>query len=361
MFIAGEASGDVHAAEVIKCLRAQAPEMQIFGAGGPRMKAAGMDLSLDLTGHAVVGLVEVLRNYGKFRRIFWRLVREAENRRPDAVVLVDFPGFNLRFARQMKRRGIKVVYYISPQLWAWHASRAKQIERDVDLMLTIFLFENDWYARHAPKLRVEFVGHPFADRMKDERGAVRAEENLVLLLPGSREREVDRIWPIMQQVVDKLPPETRFVAAVVNESMAARVRHSRVAVEIGKAHECMQRATLAITASGTATMECAFHGCPMIVVYKVNWLTYLVGRMAVTVKWLAMPNVIAGRAIVPEFIQHHARPERIAAAARELLENVSKREEMRQQLAAVVSPLGGAGASTRAAQLLLRELAGSSR
>jgi lipid-A-disaccharide synthase len=189
--------------------------------------------------------------------------------------------------------------------------------------------------------------------MKDERGAIGGGENLVLLLPGSREREVARIWPILRQVVDKLPPDTRFVAAVVNESMAARVRHPRVTVEIGKAHECMQRATLAITASGTATMECAFHGCPMIVVYKVNWLTYLVGRMAVTVNWLAMPNVIAGRAIVPEFIQHHARPERIAAAARGLLENVSKREEMRQQLATVVSPLGGPGASARAAQLIL--------
>ena len=358
MFIAGEASGDVHAAEVIRCMRDKAPDVRIFGAGGPKMKAAGMELLLDLTGHAVVGLVEVLRNYGKFRRIFWWLVGQAEDRRPDAVVLVDFPGFNLRFSRQMKRRRIKVVYYISPQLWAWHASRAKQIERDVDLMLTIFPFEKDWYARHAPKLRVEFVGHPFADRMKDERGAIGGGENLVLLLPGSREREVARIWPILRQVVDKLPPDTRFVAAVVNESMAARVRHPRVTVEIGKAHECMQRATLAITASGTATMECAFHGCPMIVVYKVNWLTYLVGRMAVTVNWLAMPNVIAGRAIVPEFIQHHARPERIAAAARELLENVSKREEMRQQLAAVVSPLGGPGASARAARLILAAVEG---
>ena len=141
------------------------PECRVFGAGGPKMKAAGMELLLDLTEHAVVGLVEVLKNYNKFRRIFWDLVHEAENRKPDAVVLVDFPGFNLRFAAQMKKRGIKVIYYISPQLWAWHASRAKQIERDVDLMLVIFPFEKDWYAKHAPKLRVEFVGHPFADRV----------------------------------------------------------------------------------------------------------------------------------------------------------------------------------------------------
>jgi lipid-A-disaccharide synthase len=356
MFIAGEASGDAHAAELIKALRTQAPDVKVFGAGGPKMKAAGMELRLDLTEHAVVGLVEVLKNYGKFRRIFWDLVRHAEDRRPDAVVLVDFPGFNLRFAAQMKKRGIKVIYYVSPQLWAWHASRAKQIEHDVDLMLTIFPFEKDWYAKHAPNLKVEFVGHPFAERMKDEGGAVKREGSFILLLPGSREREVAKIWPIMRRVVDLMPSGVKFVAAAVNEQMATAIQHPRVTVGVGKAHELMQRATLAITASGTATMECAFYGCPMIVVYKVNWFTYLVGRMVVKVNWLAMPNVIAGRAIVPEFIQHDARPERIATVARELLENTSKREAMRRELTAVVDSLGGAGASERAAGLILAAL-----
>lgn len=359
MFIAGEASGDAHAAELIKALRAQAPDVKIFGAGGPKMKAAGMELLLDLTEHAVVGLVEVLKNYGNFRRIFWDSVREAEKRRPDAVVLVDFPGFNLRFAAQMKQRGIKVIYYISPQLWAWHASRAKQIERDVDLMLTIFPFEKAWYAEHAPKLRVEFVGHPFAESMRDEGGGMKREEKLILLLPGSREREVQKIWPIMAKVVDSMPHDVKFVAAAVNDEMASMMmHHPHVEVEVGKAQEWMERATLAITASGTATMECAFYGCPMIVVYKVNWLTYLVGRMVVTVHWLAMPNVIANRPIVPEFIQHDARPDRIAATARELLENTSKREAMQRELASVVGSLGGAGASQRAAQMVLEAIAG---
>jgi lipid-A-disaccharide synthase len=356
MFIAGEASGDAHAAEVIKCLRSQVPELVVFGAGGPKMKAAGMELSLDLTEHAVVGLVEVLKNYGKFRRIFWDLVRVAERRKPDAVVLVDFPGFNLRFAAQMKERGIKVIYYISPQLWAWHASRAEQIEHDVDLMLVIFPFEKDWYAKHAPKLCVEFVGHPFAERMRDEGGGMKRVEKLILLLPGSREREVAKIWPVMSRVVDQMPADVKFVAAAVNEQMAAMIRHPRVSVEAGKAHEWMQRAALAITASGTATMECAFYGCPMIVVYKVNWLTYLIGRMVVTVNWLAMPNVIAGRAIVPEFIQYDAQPERIAAVARELLDNAGKRETMQRELVSVVESLGGAGASERAARHMLELL-----
>ena len=353
MFIAGEASGDAHAAEVVKALRQHGPEFKIFGAGGPKMKAAGMELLLDLTEHAVVGLVEVLKNYGKFRRIFWDLVHAAEKRKPDAVVLVDFPGFNLRFAAQMKKRGIKVVYYISPQLWAWHASRAQQIERDVDLMLTIFPFEKDWYAQHAPKLKVEFVGHPFADRVGETPKSEMRNPKLVLLLPGSREREVKKIWPIMAAAVEQMPGDVQFVAAAVNEPMAAMIRHRRVKVEVGTAHELMQRAGLAITASGTATMECAFCGCPMIVVYKVNWLTYFVGRMVVTVNWLAMPNVIAGRSIVPEFIQGDAKPERVAAIARELLNKPTKREAMQKELAAVVGSLGGPDASKRTADRII--------
>jgi lipid-A-disaccharide synthase len=350
MFIAGEASGDANAAPIVAALREKGVE--VFGAGGPKMEAAGMELLLDLSEHAVVGLVEVLKNYRKFKRIFDRLVAEAEKRRPEAVVLVDFPGFNLRFARQMKRRGLKVIYYISPQLWAWHASRAKQIERDVALMLTIFPFEKAWYARRAPKLRVEFVGHPLAEKIHE---SVERHENLVLLLPGSREREVAKLWPVFAKVVDQMP-EAEFVAAAVNECMARRMHHPRVKVEVGTARRLMQQATLAVTASGTATMECAFSGCPMIVVYKVNWLTYLVGRMVVTVDWLGMPNVIAGREIVPEFIQHAAQPLRISAVAREWLRDGARREDVRQDLAAVVRQLGGAGSSGRAAELILKEI-----
>jgi lipid-A-disaccharide synthase len=179
------------------------------------------------------------------------------------------------------------------------------------------------------------------------------EDDLVLLLPGSREREVAKIWPIMAKVVEQMPDEVKFIAAAVNEKMAAMIGHPRVKVEVGTAQELMQRAALAITASGTATMECAFYGCPMIVVYKVNWLTYLIGRMVVTVNWLAMPNVIAGREIVPEFIQGAATSDRITAVARELLENATKREAMQKELAAVVGSLGNAGASERAARLIL--------
>ncbi len=346
MVIAGEASGDAHAAAVIKQLPA---DVKVFGAGGPKMKAAGMEVLLDLTEHAVVGLVEVLKNYRKFKRIFDQLVAEAERRRPAAVVLVDFPGFNLRFAAQMKRRGIKVIYYISPQLWAWHASRAQQIERDVDLMLTIFPFEKDWYAKHAPRLKVEFVGHPLAEQ--EQKSEVRSQKS-VLLLPGSRVKEVEKLWPVMCAVVEALP-EMEFVAAAADERTAALMRHPRVRVEVGTARDWMRRAALAITASGTATMECAFAGCPLVVVYKVNWLTYLVGRAVVQVNWLAMPNVIAGRSIVPEFIQHQARPAQITKAVRDLLRDTGPQ---RRELAAVVTGLGGPGCSARAAKLISEAL-----
>ena len=354
MFIAGEASGDNHAAAVIKCLNARGGRGQIFGAGGPQMRAAGMELLLDLTQHAVVGLVEVLKNYGKFKRIFADLLAEVGKRQPRAIVLVDFPGFNLRFAKAVRRQypQIKIIYYISPQLWAWHASRAKQIERDVDLLLTIFPFEKAWYAAHAPKLRVAFVGHPLAERR--QRPPLRSHR-LVVLLPGSREREVAKIWPVMARVVDKLP-DVRFIAAAVDARTAALIRHPRVRVEVGQARDLMRQATLAITASGTATMECAFAGCPMLVVYKVNWLTYLVGRLLVKVKWLAMPNVIAGKTIVPEFIQHQARPGRVAAATRHLLQDAEAYRTMQRELAAVVTNAGGPGSSERAAQLILAEL-----
>ena len=362
MFIAGEASGDSNAAAVIQCLHAQNPQLHVFGTGGPKMRAAGMELLFDLTEHAVVGLVEVLKNYGKFKRFFDQLLNEVGRRQPRAVVLVDFPGFNLRFAKAVKRRypQTKIIDYISPQLWAWHASRAKQIERDVDLLLTIFPFEKAWYAPRAPKLRVEFVGHPFADQ---DGSASRVPNpasrtpNLILLLPGSREREVAKIWPVLSQVVTALPAEVKFVAAAVNEQTAKMMRgHPRVEVKIGAAREWMRQATLAITASGTATMECAFAGCPMIVVYKVNWLTYLVGRLLVTVNWLAMPNVIAGKSIVPEFIQHQASPQRVAATAQALLQDAGAREVMQRELAAVVASLGGPGSSDRAARLILETL-----
>ena len=346
LFVAGEASGDGHAAALIRAL---GPDVRTVGAGGPRMVAAGMEPLFDLTEHAVVGFVEVLKNYGKFKRLFDRLVAEAERRRPDAVVLVDFPGFNLRLAAALKRRGFKVIYYISPQVWAWHAGRVKQIQRDVDLVLAIFPFERAWYAKHAPGVRVEFVGHPLLDQPLPVTERCR---QTVLLLPGSREQEVRRHWPLLAGVVDGLPATTECVAVAVNEATAALLRHPRVRVEIGTAREWLGRATLAVAASGTVTMEGAVAGCPMLVVYRVNWLTALFAWAVLRVPWLAMPNLIAGREIIPEFVQHRATVARVGAATRELLADPARRAAMQRDLAGVVAALGAPGANERAARLI---------
>ncbi|MCX7825964.1 MAG: Gfo/Idh/MocA family oxidoreductase, partial [Verrucomicrobiae bacterium] len=264
MLIAGEVSGDTHAARFAAKLQRQRPGVKLFGAGGPRMKEAGVELLLDLTEHAVVGLTDVLANYAKFRRFFWQLVGEAERRRPDAVILTDYPGFNLRFARQMKARGIRVFYYISPQVWAWAPWRVVGIARDVDLMMVIFPFEKAFYARHASQLAVEFVGHPLVEELGQRPERLPREADLVALLPGSRAQEVSRILPAMADAARLLRrgrPGLRFELAAASEKIASLARglvgDLPVEVRVGGAHELMQRATAGMVASGTATLESA--------------------------------------------------------------------------------------------------------
>jgi lipid-A-disaccharide synthase len=363
MMIAGEISGDNHAARVASEILRQRPGAKLFGAGGPAMKAAGVELLLDLTEHAVVGLTDVLANYAKFRRLFWQLVRAAEERKPDAVILTDYPGFNLRFAKQMKARGIPVFYYISPQVWAWGRSRVKEIPKLVDLMMVVFPFEKDFYREHAPGLKVEFVGHPVVEQLSRDRREVKREENLVALLPGSREAEVERILPPMlgaARLLRRERPELKFELAAASEKVAALAQTlaqgEPVAVGVGGARELMQRAAAGMVASGTATLECAFFGLPYALVYRVSWLTYAVARCLVTVKHLGIVNVMAGREIVPEFIQQRAQPELVAKAVSELLDERARRERMQRELAEAMATLEGERAAERAAAAALAAL-----
>ncbi|MBI5688048.1 MAG: lipid-A-disaccharide synthase [Verrucomicrobia bacterium] len=363
MMIAGEISGDNHAARVASEILRQRPGAKLFGAGGPAMKAAGVELLLDLTEHAVVGLTDVLANYAKFRRLFWQLVRVAEQRKPDAVILTDYPGFNLRFAKQMKLRGIPVFYYISPQVWAWGRGRVKEIPKLVDLMMVVFPFEKDFYREHAPALRVEFVGHPVVEQLSRDRREVKREENLVALLPGSREAEVERILPPMlgaARLLRRERPGLRFELAAASEKVAALARTlaqgEPVEVCVGGARELMQRAAAGMVASGTATLECAFFGLPYALVYRVSWLTYAVARWLVTVRHLGIVNVMAGREIVPEFIQQRAQPELLAQAVAGLLGDRGRREQMQQELAGAMATLEGERAAERAAAAALAAL-----
>ena len=363
MMIAGEISGDNHAARVASEILRQRPGAKLFGAGGPAMKAAGVELLLDLTEHAVVGLTDVLANYAKFRRLFWQLVGEARRRKPDAVILTDYPGFNLRFAKQMKALGIPVFYYISPQVWAWGRGRVKEIPRIVDLMMVVFPFEKQFYQEHAPGLRVEFVGHPVVEQLSGERRDLKREENLVALLPGSREAEVERILPAMlgaARLLRRERPDLRFELAAASDKVASLartlVRDEPVSVRAGNARELMQRAAAGMVASGTATLECAFFGLPYALVYRVSWLTYAVARWLVTVRHLGIVNVMAGREIVPEFIQQRAQPELLARAVAELLDHRERRERMQRELAEAMATLEGERAAERAAAAALAAL-----
>jgi lipid-A-disaccharide synthase len=383
MLIAGEASGDLLAAELVSALRGQLFALdarsspQFFGAGGSKVAAAGVELAFDLTRHSVIGISDVLKNYFKFRRLFNQLLALAIERRPDVVIGVDYGGFNLRFGhaiRQYVRKhpggwNPKIVQFVSPQVWASRPSRADLLAADYDLLLSIFPFEKDWYARRAPKLRVEFVGHPMVGRFNSEGRVPRApdSDNLVtrgarpseiLLLPGSRRSELQRHLPVMLRALKliqgKLPAaEAKMV--LPDESLVQLAKSSGVNLEIqtGNLPEALARADVAIASTGTVTMECAFFGVPTVTLYKTSALTYQIARRIVTVKSLTMPNLLAGEEVFPEFIQNAATPENIARAALGLLQDVALRTKIKSQLAKIISSLGEPGASQRAAEAIL--------
>ncbi len=384
MLIAGEASGDTLAAELVRALRA-APEVQalewppqFFGAGGPQMKEAGVGLAFDLTEHAVVGFGEVLQGYFKFRAFFRRLLQLAAERQPDVVVLVDFSGFNRRFAAALRRRARgragpfhnwqpKIVYYVSPQVWASRPGRAFALARDVDLLLSVIPFEKEWYAARVPGLRVEFVGHPLIDRYADfAGGADRVKRRpglpLVVVLPGSRRGELDGHLPVMlpaaQQIAARGPAWIRLV--LPNAALAARARDfartclPEVEIQAGGLAESLAEAELVIASTGTVTLECAFFGVPTVAIYKTSWLTYHVAKQIIHVKFLAMPNLLAGEAIYPEFLQNTATADNIAREALDLLNDPKRRAAVKAKLAKVVASLGPPGASARAAKAVLR-------
>jgi len=397
MVIAGEASGDTLAAELVKELRAgiareshytiEAQPLnadlapRFFGAGGPRMAEAGVELAFDLTKHSLVG-IPGLRDYLKFRRLLNQLVALAREREPHVIICVDFNLFNSVFAAAIKkqvraRRGTfnnwepKIIKYISPQVWASREGRAYQIARDFDLLLSIFPFEKAWYAARVPKLRVEFIGHPLIDRFANAECGVRSAESgnatssSILLLPGSRQKELDRHLPVMLEVFGKIRSAMPTASAIVvlpNERLAEIARipigsaapNSALTIQIGGLPEALKRATIAIASTGTVTMECAYFGVPTVTLYKVSWWEYEIGKRVVKVKSLTMPNLLANKAVFPEFIQNDATAENISHAALELLRDQPRRITIRAKLAQIIGTLGGPGASRRAAEAILK-------
>ena len=361
--VAGEASGDRLAADLLRELKKN-PKLKAYGVGGPMLKAAGQEQSLNLAKHAVVGLTDVLKNLPKFLKIFREVKHEIAEVNPDVVILVDYPGFNLRLAKALhgQRNAPAIVYYVSPQVWAWKAGRAKLMERILDRLLVIFPFEVDWFAKHAPKLKTKWVGHPLADRwIAQAKEGPKDEIPCVALLPGSRAKEIAKHWPVLLQAAQRIVREQKkvtFMTLATDHEMRqkleeewARQPMSGVSLDIlaGQSLTQLTRCSLAIVASGTATLECAMAGLPMLVIYKTSWLTYWLGRFLIQLPYLSMVNVLAGEKVVPEFLQGAMEPERLAKAALQILRNPKGAEAMAGRIRDVAKKLGGPGAAARAA------------
>ncbi|MDB6123536.1 MAG: Lipid-A-disaccharide synthase [Pedosphaera sp.] len=395
MVIAGETSGDMLAAELVKTLRAElmaeyrySDDLQplhadlaprFFGAGGQRMAAAGVELEFDMTSHAVTGLWEVLRKYRKFKQLFDRLYQLALEREPHAIICVDFSGFNRRFASAIKKhvrsqRGTfnnwnpKIIQYVSPQVWASRPGRAYTMPAAYDLLLSIFPFEKDWYASRVPKLHVEFVGHPIIDRYatflpQPATETSHASSPLVLLLPGSRPGEVKRHLPVLCDSLRKLRAAIPGICArmvLPEESLVQQAKAmglpADLEVRLSSLAESLSRADLAIASTGTVTMECAYFGVPTVALYKTSWPTYQIGKRLITVKYMAMPNLLANEEIFPEFLQDTATAENISRAALELLRDETRRNTIKAKLKEIITSLGNTGASQRATEAIIRTL-----
>jgi lipid-A-disaccharide synthase len=366
--VAGEASGDARGVELMRALQVRDPTLSFFGAGGREMRAFGGEHFTDWADEAVVGLWDVLKKYGYFKGQFNRMLADIAQVQPDALILIDYPGFNLRLAKEAHRRfpKLKIIDYISPQVWAWNRGRIPKMARYLDLMLCIFPFEKPLYEESG--LHTVFVGHPMLDSLAAKRFATPRDPQLVGLFPGSREKEVRKIFPVMVEAAEKMKsvrPSLQFEASAASHQLADRMMATLESYGLGEnfcrvtvrtSHELMQRAVAGMVCSGTATLEAAFFGLPLCIVYKVAWLTWVIGKQLVKVPYLGMPNVLANREIAREFLQGAATPQALADETLRLVANEEQREALQRDLAKVVSGLGDQGAARRAAEAILEEL-----
>ena len=370
-FVAGEVSADNHGAALMRSLRELDGELKFVGRGGPQMQEiAGEQFKNWIGEAAVLGLWEVLRKYGYFREQFHETLREIRDSKPDAVVVIDYPGFNLRLARALRKQAPrqKIIYYISPQVWAWNRGRIKRMAHFIDLVLCIFPFEVDSYNQAG--LHALFVGHPMIERLQGRKIDTQRDPNLIGLFPGSRSREVRKIFPVMLETARELRKRNRnlrFEVAAASDQLAREMKPAvagldqsqdggAIQIKVDETAVIMQRAWAGIVTSGSATLEAAYFGLPFVLIYKVAWPTYLAARLVVSVKYLGMPNLLADKEVVPEFIQHRAKPDALVKAMQPLIENANARERMISQFDVIIAKLGGSGASERAARAIIEEI-----
>lgn len=358
MMIAGEASGDLHGAGVVRELKRRQPRVEIYGIGGDNMRREGMDLVFHIAGLAFMGFLEVVRNLRTIRKVEEKMEALLESRRPDVVVLIDYPGFNLRFARRAKQRNIPVLYYISPQVWAWNMRRVRKMKRYVDRMKVVFPFEVNIYRNEG--IDVEFVGHPLVESLrapclKEEffrKHGFDMSRRLLGLFPGSRMQEIENILPVMLSAAEELRRKYDLQTALgvaPNLGMEAVAPYLKgypsVAPLEHATHDLMRWSDAAIVTSGTATLETGWFGTPMAVVYRTSPVTFFIGRLLVDVPYIGLVNIVAGKKVVPEFIQHEMTTANLVNAVGKVFDDPAYAESVRKELGSIREKLGGPGAS----------------
>ena len=367
MIVAGEASGDMHGASLVREMLRIDPSLNFYGIGGNKMQDAGVKLLINAAETAVVGLTEVISKFGTLFRIIRQVKKSLDEIKPELVILIDYPDFNLNFvAPAAKKRNIKIFYYISPQVWAWRKSRINKIKRLVDKMAVILPFEVDTYA--AKGFAVDYVGHPLLDLVKPTYSKQESQKIFNLdeskttigLLPGSRQSEVVKLLPEMLRAAEILAQKIQNVQFILpladtleKKTVDDIVSGFTIKVKVisGQTYDAVSCCDLAIVASGTATLETALLSVPMIIIYKISPLSYFIGKMIVNVKNIGLANIVAGKTVVPELIQEDVSGNRIAAEAMDILTNAERKREMIKELAAIRSKLGNPGAARKAAHL----------
>lgn len=371
MIVAGEASGDLHAAKLVRAVHAHMPAVRFFGIGGNDMRAADVEVQVDVSDLAIVGLVEVLFHYRRIKAVLEKMRTLLREARPDLLILTDYPDFNLRLAETAREVGVPVLYYISPQVWAWRQGRVKTIRERVDMMAVIFPFEENFYRKH--NVPVHFVGHPLVDEVNVENDrdtllhefGLDPQRQVVGLFPGSRRGEIKRLLPVLLKTAARLydgHPALQFIlprASTISEQDLAPYLDGNaldIRVIARRSRDIMRACDAIVTASGTVTLEIALTGTPMVIIYKVALLTYLiVGRM-LKIEHIGLCNIVAGARIVPELIQHQARPALIATEIDRLLDDPGYAHTMREKLATVRARLGTAGGDKDIATLVIEML-----
>jgi len=372
MIIAGETSGDLQAAHLVKSLKSMNPNIEIFGVGGKQMKAAGAEIIYDIVDLAVVGFIEIIKHLSTFRNLFKKLLDLLDTRKPHAIVLVDYPGFNLRFAKFAKEKNIPVIYYISPQIWAWGKKRILEIKKYIDKMIVVFGFEEELYKE--ADVKVTFVGHPFLDLVKSEWKKEETIKHLhlnhlsvkIAIMPGSRTKEVERHLPVMLkacEIIKENFPDSEFILSKrkeLDKSIYNKIiNRSNVkphSIE-NRPYEIMEIADLVIVSSGSATLETAIMQKPMVIIYKTSLITWFLARNIIKIPDIGLVNVVAGKRIVPELIQFQASPKNIAEESLIILKDKIKQKEIKENLKEIKQKLGIQGAADRAAHIIHKFLA----